>query len=118
MLARIAHAKGALLLVDNTFASPFYQRPLTLGADVVLHSATKYLNGHSDVVLGPFALLTLMLTRRRPDLAASASYRGLPLRAEGRRCGPFTLRLLARPARRKVSHPFPELSADASGHSP
>ena len=53
MLSRIAHAKGALLLVDNTFASPFYQRPLTLGADVVLHSATKYLNGHSDVVLGP-----------------------------------------------------------------
>lgn len=52
LLARLAHSKGALLLVDNTFASPFYQRPVTLGADIVLHSATKFINGHSDVVLG------------------------------------------------------------------
>lgn len=43
---------GALLAVDNTFATPYFQRPLTLGADVVVHSATKYLNGHSDVVGG------------------------------------------------------------------
>lgn len=49
---RIAHAKGAKLLVDNTFASPINQRPLKLGADLVLHSATKYLNGHSDVIAG------------------------------------------------------------------
>src|SRR5436309_4739309 len=47
-----AHAAGALVVVDNTFASPFVQRRLELGADVVVHSATKYLGGHSDVVLG------------------------------------------------------------------
>jgi len=47
---------GALLVVDNTFASPYLQRPLALGADIALHSATKYLGGHSDVVLG--ALVT------------------------------------------------------------
>jgi cystathionine gamma-synthase len=47
-----AHAVGALLLVDNTFLSPGWQQPLALGADLVLHSTTKYLNGHSDVVGG------------------------------------------------------------------
>ncbi len=51
-LADIAHKRGALLVVDNTFASPYLQRPLTLGADVVVHSTTKYLGGHSDVVGG------------------------------------------------------------------
>lgn len=51
-IAEAAHAAGALLLVDNTFLSPGWQRPLTLGADLVLHSTTKYLNGHSDVVGG------------------------------------------------------------------
>ncbi len=51
-LARIADAHNARLVVDNTFASPYLQRPLELGANVVLHSATKYLGGHSDVVLG------------------------------------------------------------------
>jgi cystathionine gamma-synthase len=51
-LATIAHAVGALLVVDNTFASPYLQRPLDLGADVVVHSTTKYLGGHSDVVGG------------------------------------------------------------------
>ncbi len=50
--AEIAHAAGAWLSVDNTFASPYNQRPLTLGADLVLHSTTKYLNGHSDMVGG------------------------------------------------------------------
>jgi len=50
--AEIAHARGALLCVDNTFASPWLQNPLDWGADVVVHSATKYLGGHSDVVLG------------------------------------------------------------------
>jgi cystathionine beta-lyase/cystathionine gamma-synthase len=50
--ADAAHAVGALLVVDNTFASPYLQRPLELGADVVLHSTTKYLGGHSDVVGG------------------------------------------------------------------
>jgi len=50
--AEIAHEHGALLVVDNTFASPMLQRPLELGADIVMHSATKYLNGHSDMVGG------------------------------------------------------------------
>jgi len=51
-LAAVAHEAGALLVVDNTFASPYLQRPLALGADVVVHSTTKYLGGHSDVVGG------------------------------------------------------------------
>ena len=51
-LASIAHEAGALLAVDNTFASPYLQQPLALGADVVVHSTTKYLGGHSDVVGG------------------------------------------------------------------
>jgi cystathionine gamma-lyase len=50
--ASIAHEAGALLSVDNTFASPYNQRPLELGADIVVHSTTKYLNGHSDMVGG------------------------------------------------------------------
>jgi len=50
--AKLAHAHGALLVVDNTFATPFLQQPLELGADLVLHSLTKYLGGHSDVVGG------------------------------------------------------------------
>ncbi|RDH78137.1 cystathionine gamma-synthase [Mycolicibacterium moriokaense] len=55
-IAEIAHASGAKVLVDNTFASPALQQPLLLGADIVLHSTTKYIGGHSDVVGG--ALLT------------------------------------------------------------
>lgn len=55
-LAARTHAAGGLLVVDNTFATPYHQRPLELGADVVVHSSTKYLGGHSDVVGG--ALLT------------------------------------------------------------
>jgi cystathionine gamma-synthase len=50
--ARIAHEAGALVVVDNTFASPYLQRPLELGADIVVHSTTKYLGGHSDLVSG------------------------------------------------------------------
>jgi cystathionine gamma-synthase len=51
-LAELAHARDALLVVDNTFATPYLQRPLERGADVVIHSTTKYLGGHSDVVGG------------------------------------------------------------------
>ena len=51
-IAEIAHAGGALLVVDNTFASPYLQQPLLLGADIVVHSTTKYLGGHSDVIGG------------------------------------------------------------------
>ncbi|RZK82804.1 MAG: aminotransferase class V-fold PLP-dependent enzyme, partial [Methylobacterium sp.] len=53
--ARLAHAAGARLAVDSTAASPIHTRPLTLGADIVMHSATKILNGHSDVVAGVLA---------------------------------------------------------------
>lgn len=51
-VSKVAKAANALLVVDNTFATPYLQRPLELGADIVMHSATKYLGGHSDVVLG------------------------------------------------------------------
>ncbi|MFN4769702.1 MAG: cystathionine gamma-synthase [Candidatus Kapaibacterium sp.] len=52
MVAGVAKETGAMLVVDNTFATPYFQRPLTLGADIVLHSATKYLGGHSDLIHG------------------------------------------------------------------
>ncbi len=51
-VAEVAHERGAVLVVDNTFATPYLQRPIELGADVVVHSSTKYLGGHSDVVGG------------------------------------------------------------------
>jgi cystathionine gamma-synthase len=50
--AEVAHAAGALLVVDNTFASPYLQQPIGLGADIVVHSTTKYIGGHSDVIGG------------------------------------------------------------------
>jgi cystathionine gamma-lyase len=50
--AEVAHTHGALLAVDNTFMSPYFQRPMALGADIVMHSTTKYINGHSDLVGG------------------------------------------------------------------
>jgi cystathionine gamma-synthase len=55
-IAAIAHERGALVVVDNTFATPYLQQPITLGADITLHSATKYLGGHSDVVGGFLAV--------------------------------------------------------------
>jgi len=55
-LAKIAHAAGAQLAVDNTFASPYLQQPISLGADFVIHSTTKYLGGHSDVIGGAIIL--------------------------------------------------------------
>jgi cystathionine gamma-synthase len=54
-IAHVAHSKGALVVVDNTFATPYLQQPIPLGTDVVVHSATKYLGGHSDVVGGMLA---------------------------------------------------------------
>jgi cystathionine gamma-lyase len=51
-LCEMAHERGAVVAVDNTFASPYFQNPLTLGADIVVHSTTKYMGGHSDVVGG------------------------------------------------------------------
>ena len=55
-LVEIAHQRNVRVAVDNTFMTPFFQRPLELGADLVMHSATKYLNGHSDVVMGALIL--------------------------------------------------------------
>jgi len=63
-LARLAHDADALLVVDNTFASPYLQQPLTLGADVVVHSTTKYAGGHSDVVGGAVVVRDLDLAER------------------------------------------------------
>jgi cystathionine gamma-synthase len=63
-IAEIAHEVGAWCAVDNTFASPYLQRPLTLGADAVIHSATKYLGGHSDVVGGVIAANDSQLLER------------------------------------------------------
>jgi cystathionine gamma-synthase len=92
-LADRAHAKGALLAVDNTFASPVNQRPLELGADLALHSATKYMGGHSDLtagaLMGPEALVRTVATWRKnlgqllsPETATllSRSLRTLALR--------------------------------------
>ena len=69
-LADLAHDAGALLVVDNTFATPYLQQPLALGADVVVHSTTKYCGGHSDVVGG-----ALVRQRRRAGRAAARSTR-------------------------------------------
>jgi cystathionine beta-lyase/cystathionine gamma-synthase len=55
-IAEIAHRRNLLVVVDNTFASPYFQQPLKLGADIVLHSTTKYINGHSDVIGGALVL--------------------------------------------------------------
>ena len=66
-LAEAGHAAGAVVGVDNTFSSPVRQQPLDLGADLVLHSTTKYINGHSDVVGGA-------LVAREPELAETLAY--------------------------------------------
>lgn len=70
--AEIAHRHGALVVVDNTFATPFLQQPLVLGADVVLHSSTKYLGGHSDVVGGALVGSNAELLERFRFLANAA----------------------------------------------
>jgi cystathionine gamma-lyase len=82
----IAQARGLLFVVDNTFATPVLQRPLELGADIVLHSTTKYLNGHSDMIGG--ALVT-----RRDDLAERI---GFLQNAVGAVPGPFDCWLVLR----------------------
>ncbi len=94
-IAEQAHAHGALLAVDNTFATPVNQRPLELGADIVMHSATKYLGGHSDLTAGVLAGSAEVLQptfgwRKNlgqvpaPETAAllARSLRTLPLRVE------------------------------------
>jgi len=66
-IAAIAHARGALVVVDNTFASPVLQQPLHLGADIVVHSGTKYLGGHSDLVAG-------LVVVKSPELAEQIKF--------------------------------------------
>ncbi len=78
-LAQAAHEAGALLVVDNTFASPYLQQPLMLGADVVVHSTTKYLGGHSDVVGGALVVAD-------PELAEQIAFNQ---NATGAVAGPF-----------------------------
>src|SRR5437588_11937818 len=63
-IAALAHSRNLLVVVDNTFASPYFQRPLRLGADIVIHSTTKYLNGHSDGVGGAVILNDAALAER------------------------------------------------------
>src|SRR5581483_7291120 len=78
-LAQLAHDRGALLVVDNTFASPYLQQTLALGADVVVHSTTKYVGGHSDVVGGALVMAD-------DTLADEVAYH---LNAMGTGAGPF-----------------------------
>jgi cystathionine gamma-synthase len=85
-LAGVAHDAGALLVVDNTFATPYLQTPLTLGADVVVHSTTKYAGGHSDVVGGAVVVRDL-------DLAEKVAYHQ---NAMGAVAGPFDAWLVLR----------------------
>ncbi len=66
-IADIARERGLITICDNTFLSPYFQRPLELGIDVVVHSTTKYINGHSDVVGGAVVV-------KRPDLAERIGY--------------------------------------------
>ncbi len=97
-LAEVAHDAGALLVVDNTFASPYLQQPLRLGADVVVHSTTKYCGGHSDVVGGALVV-------RDPEVAERI---GFHQNSIGAVAGPFdawlTLRGLKTLALRMERH--------------
>ncbi len=85
-LAAVAHEAGALLVVDNTFASSYLQQPLTLGADVVVHSTTKYAGGHSDVVGGALVV-------READLGERVAFHH---NAIGAVAGPFDAWLVLR----------------------
>ncbi|HNP74129.1 MAG TPA: cystathionine gamma-synthase [Kouleothrix sp.] len=85
-IAELARARGALTLVDNTFASPYLQRPLELGADLVLYSTTKYIGGHSDVVGGALVMRDAGLHERLKFLQNAAG--GVP--------GPFDSWLVLR----------------------
>ena len=84
--AALGHRAGAIVVVDNTFYTPIFQRPLDLGADVVLHSATKYLGGHNDVLAGA------VITSRQ----ALAEKLAVQLNMTGATLGPFDCWLLMR----------------------
>nr|WP_246314469.1 PLP-dependent transferase [Kineococcus aurantiacus] len=120
-LAAAGHEHGAVVVVDNTFATPLLQRPLELGADVVVHSVTKFLSGHSDVVLGAVVArgeeTVAALTAHRTlhgaipgPLEAFLALRGLrtlPLRLERAQANAADLarRLQEHPAVTRVRHP-------------
>ncbi|SEK53366.1 cystathionine gamma-synthase [Pseudoxanthomonas sp. GM95] len=89
-LAELAHARGALLVADNTFASPVLQQPLALGADIVMHSTTKYFGGHSDVLGGALAFA------REDDLYRAVAHR---LHITGAVMAPFNAWLTLRGCR-------------------
>ncbi|MDO5853014.1 MAG: PLP-dependent aspartate aminotransferase family protein [Thermoplasmata archaeon] len=86
MVSEVAHSHGALSIVDNTFMTPYLQKPLALGADIVIHSATKYLGGHSDLVAG-------LVVVNDPELAERI---GFIQNATGGVLGPFDSFLLIR----------------------
>lgn len=120
-VAAAARERGALTVVDNTFATPLGQRPLTVGVDVVVHSATKFLSGHSDVVLGAAVtddpgLRERMLTRRTVGGAVAGPFetylalrglRTLALRTERSQASALVLaqRLEVHPGVLEVRHP-------------
>jgi cystathionine gamma-synthase len=120
-VARRAHAQGALVVVDNTFLSPAWQRPLELGADIVVHSTTKYINGHSDIVGGAVVAKTQELHEQLAwwanalGLTAGAfdsflTLRGLRtlqarLAVHGRNAGELAGWLSQQPGIRKVYYP-------------
>ncbi len=120
-LATGARAAGAMLVVDNTFASPLLQRPLGLGADLVVHSASKFIAGHSDVLMGVLAArdgdLLKRLAVRRTLLGAAPGpletflalrgLRTLPLRVERgqHNAGEMARRLTTHPAVERVRYP-------------
>jgi cystathionine gamma-synthase len=120
-LAEKAHGCGALLLADNTFLSPVWQQPLELGADLVLHSTTKYLNGHSDVVGGAVASRTKELHEQLTWWANCIGVTGAPfdsyltlrglrtlfarLRAHGENAARVAELLSTHPAVRNVFYP-------------
>ena len=89
-LTGIAHAAGALAVVDNTFATPLLQRPLALGADIVMHSTTKYFGGHSDVLGGA------LVFARRDDVFARVAHR---VHITGATLAPFSAWLILRGCR-------------------
>ncbi|QDA57773.1 trans-sulfuration enzyme family protein [Thermomonas aquatica] len=89
-LAQIGHAAGAIVVVDNTFATPLLQRPLALGADIVMHSTTKYFGGHSDVLGGA------LVFARKDALAAKVAHR---LHVTGAVLAPFSAWLTLRGCR-------------------
>ena len=89
-LAEIGHAAGAIVVADNTFATPLLQRPLTLGADIVMHSTTKYFGGHSDVLGGA------LVFAKKDALSAKVAHR---LHITGATLAPFSAWLILRGCR-------------------